>query len=107
MLPRRLPVGKDTLVALKGGDGAGVATIVIAGDPLVNGGVNVCGQPQSCGAPVQSFHAERLYEFAMLQEGMNGYTADVCDGPSAVPDAVKAALEDNIDLACQEFEPVG
>ena len=98
---------QDTLIALKGGDDTGVATVVIAGDPLVNGGVNICGQPQSCGAPVQAFHGTRLYEFAMLQSGMNGFAADICDGPSAVPDAVEAALTDNIDLACQEFEPVG
>ena len=78
---------------------------MIAGDPLVNGGVNFCGQPQSCAAP--AFHAERLYEFAMLQAGMNGYAADICDGASAVPDAVQAALADNIDLACQEFQPEG
>ena len=98
---------QDTLVALKGGDPAGVAAIVIAGDPTVNGGVNFCNQPQSCGAPVQSFHAERLYEFADIQDGLNGFTGDICDGPPAVPDAVQSALADNIDLACQEFEPVG
>lgn len=98
---------QDTLVALKGGDTAGLATIVVAGDPMVNAGVNICGQPQSCGAPIQAFHAERLYEFAMLQGGMNGFTADICAGPAAVPEAVQAALADNIDLACQEFEPEG
>ena len=81
--------------------------VVIAGDPMSNAGQNLCGQPQSCGAPVQAFHAERLYEFAELQEGMNGFTANICSGPSAVPDAVEAALSDNIDLACQDFEPVG
>ena len=98
---------QDTLVALKAGDSAGVSAIVIAGDPTVNGGVNVCGQPQSCGAPVQAFHGERLYEFAELQGGMNGYAADICAGPTAVPDAVQAALAENIDLACQEFQPEG
>jgi hypothetical protein len=98
---------QDTLVALKDGDTAGVAAIVIAGDPNVNGGVNFCGQPQSCGGFDSAFHAERLYEFAALQAGTNGFTADICDGPTAVPDAVEAALADNIDLACQEFEPVG
>jgi hypothetical protein len=98
---------QDTLIALKAGDPAGVSAIVIAGDPMVNAGSNICGQPQSCGAPVQAFHAERLYEFAMLQEGMNGYAADICEGPAAVPNAVQTALADNIDLACQEFQPEG
>lgn len=97
----------DTTVALKGGDAAGVAAIVIAGDPDVNGGLNGCGQPRSCGAPVEAYHATRLYEFAMLQSGLNGYAANICDGPSAVPDAVQSALADNIDLACQEFQPEG
>jgi hypothetical protein len=97
----------NTLLALKGGDPAGVSTIVIAGDPTANAGVNICGQPQSCGGLNSAFHAERLYEFAALQAGTNGFTADICDGPTAVPDAVEAALADNIDLACQEFEPVG
>jgi hypothetical protein len=98
---------QNTLVTLKDGDPAGLAAIVIAGDPMANGGVNLCGQPQSCGAPTSAFHAERLYEFAGLQEGMNGFTADICAGAAAVPQAVEAALTDNIDLACQEFEPVG
>ena len=98
---------QDTLVALKGGDSAGVSTIVIAGDPMSNAGDNFCGQPQSCGAPTSAFHAERLYEFASIQGGMNGYVADICDGAAAVPTAVQTALTDNIDLACQEFEPVG
>jgi hypothetical protein len=98
---------QDTLVALKGGDPGGVSAIVVAGDPNANGGVNFCGQPQSCGLPVSAFHAERLYEFANLQAGMNGFTADICDGPTAVPMAVQTALTDNIDLACQEFVPVG
>jgi hypothetical protein len=82
-----------------------LATIVIAGDPTVNGMTNGCGQPQSCGDT--AYHADRLYEFAGLQEGMNGFTADICDGAAAVPLAVQTALTDNIDLACQEFEPVG
>ncbi|PRP99285.1 hypothetical protein [Enhygromyxa salina] len=98
---------QSTLVALKGGDPAGVSAIVIAGDPMMNAGDNFCGQPRSCGAPVEAYHAERLFEFAMLQEGMNGYAADVCDGPAAVPEAVEAALVDNIDLACQEYQPEG
>ena len=38
---------------------------------------------------------------------MNGYTADICLGAGSVPTAIQAALTDNIDLACQEFEPIG
>ncbi len=100
---------QDTLVALKGGDPAGVAAIVIAGDPSINAGVNFCGQPGSCcgGIDCQAFWGTRLYEFAGLQTGMNGYTANICEGPQAVPAAVQTALGENIDLACQEFEPVG
>lgn len=97
----------DTLVALKDGDPAGVATIVIAGDPASNAGPNICNQPQSCVAPTNAFHADRLYEFASLHAGNNGFTANVCEGADTVPDAVQTALGDNIDLACQEFEPVG
>lgn len=97
----------DTLVGLKGGDPAGVSTIVVAGDPNASAGNNGCGQPQSCGGFNSAFHAERLYEFATLHAGMNGFTADICAGPDAVPNAVDTALADNIDLACQEFEPVG
>ncbi|MFV8750406.1 hypothetical protein ACNOYE_07630 [Nannocystaceae bacterium ST9] len=96
----------DTLVALKGGDPAGVATIVIAGDPTSDAGANFCNQPQSCVTP-NAFHADRLYDFAALHAGTNGFSADVCAGASAVPDAVQTALGDNIDLACQDFEPVG
>jgi len=95
----------NTLVNLvKKGEPAALATIVIAGDPTVNFMLNGCGQPQSCGT---AYHADRLYEFANLQAGMNGVTADICDGAAAVPAAIEAALTDNIDLACQEFEPVG
>ena len=99
---------QDTLVALKGGDPAGVSAIVIAGDPSQNAGPNFCGQPQSCASFNESaFHAERLYEFADVQTGMNGYAADICDGVNAVPDAVATALSENIDLACQEYTPEG
>jgi hypothetical protein len=99
----------DDLVALKGGDAAGVSAIVVAGNPTVEAGVNFCGQPGSCACNVDclALHAYRLYEFASLQVGSNGYTADICGGAAGVPAAVEAALSDNIDLACQEFEPAG
>jgi hypothetical protein len=99
----------DDLVALKGGDAAGVSAIVVAGNPTVEAGVNFCGQPGSCACNVDclALHAYRLYEFASLQVGSNGYTADICGGADGVPAAVETALADNIDLACQEFEPIG
>ncbi|EDM80064.1 hypothetical protein PPSIR1_20594 [Plesiocystis pacifica SIR-1] len=102
--PQPVATLQDTLVALKDGDQAGVATIVIAGDPNANGGVNFCGQPQSCAT---AFHAERLYEFAEIQTGANGYAHNLCAGAATVPTAVEAALSEDIDLACQSFEPVG
>ena len=77
---------------------------MIAGDPTSNAGVNFCNQPQSCAS---SFHADRLYEFTTLHAGANGFAADVCAGANAVPNAVQTALDDNVDLACQDFEPVG
>ncbi len=101
----------DNLVALKGGDAAGVSAIVIAGDPSVPAGANFCGQPASCcgnGLECgQAHHAPRLWEFADLQTGSNGYTANICAGAQQVPAAIQDALENNIDLACQAFEPEG
>ncbi len=95
------------LTAIKGGDENGVAAIVVAGDPSINGGTNFCGQPGTCcgGADCQVFHADRLWEFADIQSGTNGYTANLCDGPQSVPNAVGDALNNNIDLACKGFEP--
>lgn len=98
----------DALVTLKGGEAKGVATIVVAGDPNVIGGTNFCGQPGSCGCSGLDcgiFHADRLFAFAGMQVGSNGYFANLCDGPQSVPTAVQAALDGDIDLACQEFEP--
>ncbi|MCA9720665.1 MAG: VWA domain-containing protein [Myxococcales bacterium] len=95
------------LTAIKGGDATGVAAVVVAGDPNINGGTNFCGQPGTCcgGLDCNVFHADRLWEFADIQSGMNGYTANLCDGPQSVPSALKEALNNNIDLACQGFEP--
>jgi hypothetical protein len=98
----------DTLVSLKGGDPKGVAAIVVAGDPNINGGLNFCGQPGVCGCnglDCSVFHATRLWQFATLQTGMNGSTSNLCAGPQSVPTAVQTAFEGNIDLACQGFEP--
>lgn len=92
----------NTLVTLKGSDPAAVGTIIVAGDPAMNGGPNPCGQPQSCN---EIFHSTRLWQFAGSMMGMNGYTASLCAGPTSVPTAVQAAFEGNIDLACQQFMP--
>ena len=103
---------QTNLVALKGGDELGVSAIVVAGDPMAHEGDNTCGQPASCcgvglGECAEAHQAPKLYEFAGLQAGMNGYTADICAGDDQVPVAVREALENNIDLACQTFEPEG
>jgi hypothetical protein len=103
----------DNLLALKGGDVNALSTIVVAGNPDVTAGMNFCGQPASCcgnlpfGECGQAHHADRLWEFAALMTGTNGYTADICAGAQAVPSSVEDALGDEIDLACQVFEPEG
>ncbi len=98
-----------TLVTLKNGVMEGVAAIVVAGDPTSNNGVNFCNQPGSCGCnglDCGVFHATRLYDFAGML-GTNGVAADICDGPMSVPMAVDTALNSQIDLACQMFDPEG
>jgi hypothetical protein len=103
----------DSLVTLKGGNPEALAAIVVAGDPGVTEGMNTCGQPASCcgvglGECAQAHHAPRLYEFAAMQAGMNGYTGNICEGMGTnVPMFVQDALTNNIDLACQTFEPEG
>lgn len=107
------PVGDvyDALITLKGGDPQAVATIVVAGDPAVQEGINACGQPATCcGGGLecgQAHHASRLYEFAGMQAGMNGFTGNICDGAGQIPLIIQDALTNNIDLACQTFEPEG
>jgi hypothetical protein len=96
------------LLALKNGDTKGLAAIVVAGDPNIQAGVNVCNQPATCCGQLDcdgAFHATRLWALAGLMDGSNGYVANICGGPSSVPDAVKAAFESNIDLACKGFDP--
>jgi hypothetical protein len=99
------------LLALKGGDANGLAAIVVAGDPGITEGMNLCGQPATCcggGAECgQAHHAPRLWEFAMSQAGTNGVTANICDGAQMVPAAIENALSTQIDLACQTFTPEG
>jgi hypothetical protein len=106
------PTSVATLLAtlvddVKGGQMAGVAAIVVAGDPNVNDGSNFCDQPGSCGCAggdCAIYHADRLWE---LTDSLatNGYAADLCN--VTVPDAVDTALTASIDLACQNFEPEG
>lgn len=92
---------------VKQGEEDGVAAIVVAGDPNANNGMNVCGQPGSCGCnglDCGVFHADRLWDFIGML-GNNGHAADLCAGAQAVPMAVETALTDSIDLACEQFEP--
>ncbi len=102
----------DDLVALKGGIPEAVATIVVAGDPGVMQGFNTCQQPATCcgvglGECAEAHHAPRLWDFASMQAGSNGFTGNICQGAQQVPMLIQQALSDNIDLACQTFEPAG
>ncbi len=112
--PPPLPDLLATLLAVKNGEMAGVAAIVVAGDPSAIDGYNFCNQPGSCGCvevfpglyDCDVFLATRLYEFTDLL-GTNGYAADLCDGPNSVPTAVETALTSSIEIACQNYEPEG
>ena len=98
----------DRLKTLKGGDASALATIVVAGDPSVNGGMNFCSQPGVCGCngvDCAVFPATRLWEFAAAHPGTNGVTSNLCAGAQSVPTAVKSAFEGGIDLACQQYVP--
>ncbi|MCX4247733.1 hypothetical protein [Paraliomyxa miuraensis] len=102
----------DQLVTLKGGDPAAVAAVVVAGDPTIMEGLNTCGQPATCcgvglGECAQAHHAPRLYEFADMQAGTNGYAGNICDGAAQIPLMIQDALTNNVDLACQTYEPPG
>ncbi len=93
--------------SVKGGQEEAVAVVTVAGDPTVNGGVNFCGQPGSCGCgefDCDVFHATRLYEFSDML-GERGITADLCG--ANVPTVVESVLTDNVDQICQDFEPEG
>lgn len=97
-------------LALKDNNPDAVAAVVVGGDPGVAGGVNFCGQPGTCcgGQDCDVFHATKLWEFVGLlnaDTGTNGLAANLCAGPQTVPGSVSAAFTDNIDIACQEFEP--
>ncbi len=95
----------NELLTLKDGEPKAIAAIVVAGDPtgVPNTG-NLCQQPGSCGE--NAFFATRLWDFANTV-GSEGYgvTANICAGAAAVPGAVQAAFDTEIDLACQQFEP--
>ncbi len=110
-MPNPVDTIYNQLVTLKGNDPQGLATIVVAGDPNITEGMNFCGQPATCcggGAECgQAHHAPRLWEFADMQVGTNGYTGNICDGANQVPLLIQDALTNNIDLACQTYEPEG
>lgn len=102
----------DQLVTLKGGVPEALATIVVAGDPNIMEGLNTCGQPATCcgvglGECAQAHHAPRLWEFAAMQAGSNGFTGNICEGADQIPVLIQEALTNNIDLACQTYEPEG
>ena len=100
------------LITLKGGDPNSVSAIVVAGDPTVTAGMNLCQQPASCCGSgglecSQALHGTRLYEFAAMLPGTNGVTVDICQGADQLPSAIEMALGSDIDLACQTYEPEG
>lgn len=102
----------EDLVTLKGGDATGLTAVVIAGDPTVTEGMNLCEQPASCcgvgmGECAQALHGTRLYDFASMLPGTNGVTVDICQGADQLPAAIESALGTDIDLACQTYEPEG
>jgi hypothetical protein len=110
--PQPVPDIYASLVTLKGGVPEALATIVVAGDPMITAGNNTCGQPATCcgvglGECAEAHHAPRLYEFAAMQTGMNGFTGNICDGAQQIPVIIQEALTNNIDLACQTYEPEG
>ncbi len=93
--------------SVKSGQEDGVAAIVLAGDPSSMDGLNLCGQPGSCGCDgvdCAAFHADRLYEFAGML-GEQGIAADLCG--ANVPMVVETVLTDSIDQLCQDFQPEG
>lgn len=93
----------DDLLALKGDEPKRLATIVVAGDPLVAGGTDFCGRPGSCGCDATDcgvFHADRLYEWVSLMAGDGGSFADVCQGAASVPTAIQGAIETSLDATC-------
>ncbi len=106
--PSDLAAMQSLLVdTVKGGQEDGVAVLTVAGDPTVDGGVNFCGAPASCGcngADCDVFHATRLYEFAEML-GEQGITADLCG--ANIPMVVETVLTESIDQICQDFEPAG
>ncbi|MEM9453373.1 MAG: hypothetical protein AAGF11_04290 [Myxococcota bacterium] len=110
-MPQPVDALYDQLVTLKGGDAEALAAIVVAGDPGVTEGMNLCGQPASCcgnGLECgQAHHAPRLWDFAQMQVNTNGFTGHICDGAAQVPLLIQDALSNNIDLACQAYEPAG
>ena len=80
---------------------------MVAGDPNVTAGLNMCNQPGSCagGTGYLAFHADRLWAFAGLLFGSNGFVADICLGAQSVPTTIQNAFDGDIDLACKGFEP--
>jgi len=110
--PTDLQLMVDHLLELKDDDAAAVAAIVVAGDPAADGGVNLCNQPGSCNCipndvllRCDAFHATRLWQFAGMLQGTNGFTANICGGPTSVPTAVQDAFNGAIGLACETYEP--
>lgn len=106
--PSDLDAIRTTLLdVVKDGVPDSVAAIVLAGDPTADAGVNFCEQPGSCGCDgidCQVYLGTRLFQFAD-DIGDNGVAVDLCG--ANVPNVVDSVLNNDIDLACQDFEPEG
>jgi hypothetical protein len=96
------------LLALKGS--AAVVALVVAGDPIVDGGKNACGQPASCGCEGggggggggdcgRAFHADRLSQFADLAPYSK--FVDICQAPGKIAAEIVWAIASTVDEACR------
>jgi hypothetical protein len=95
---------RTELLALKGNDADRIATIVVAGDPSLQGGMDFCDRPGSCGCSgtdCSVFHADRLEGWLGLFGSNAGEFADICSGASNVPVAVRTAIESKVDGVCR------
>lgn len=82
---------------VKGGRAESVAAIVVAGNPSLDAGTNVCGQPLSCacGTTCDVYHADRLWDFVELL-GDNAETLTLCDPEEdlGLPGAIESTIAD-------------
>lgn len=95
----------NALVALKGGNQTALAALVWAGDPAVQGGVDLCGRPGGCcnGVDCTSNHATRLAGFVSLLAFGHGELLDACQGAVAIQTGLSQAAGSTLQQACAGF----